>query len=182
LSSGLREKTYGNDSDSTTACTGATFTFEDDRFDYGEDRFITLGMLAGEVVVIAHTERGDNVRIISMRKATSLNRNSTSRASQTDWDYVATLQDEDIDLSDIPEVTAEQMARARLRVGGQPVPQGKVQVSMLLDAAVVAYFKAQAGERDYQTLINEVLKASIYGRDLEATLRRVLREELAAVK
>jgi len=111
-----------------------------------------------------------------------MNRNSTSRASQTDWDYVAALQDEDIDLSDIPEVTAEQMARARLRVGGQPVPQGKVHVSMLLDAAVVAYFKAQAGERDYQILINEVLKANIYGHDLEATLRRVLREELVAVR
>jgi uncharacterized DUF497 family protein len=49
---------------------GATFTFDDDRFDYGEERFITLGMLAGEVVVIAHTERGENVRVISMRKAT----------------------------------------------------------------------------------------------------------------
>ncbi len=49
---------------------GATFTFDDDRFDYGEERFITLGMLAGEVVVIAHTERGENVRVISMRRAT----------------------------------------------------------------------------------------------------------------
>jgi uncharacterized protein (DUF4415 family) len=95
---------------------------------------------------------------------------------------VAALRDEDIDLSDIPEVTAEQMARARLRAGGQPVPQGKVLVSMLLDAAVVAYFKAQAGEQDYQTLVNEVLKASIYGHDLEATLRRVLREELAIMR
>lgn len=49
---------------------GATFTFEDDRFDYGEQRFITIGMLYGEVVVIAHTERRDVIRIISMRKAT----------------------------------------------------------------------------------------------------------------
>jgi len=56
--------------DAPTVFAGATFTFEDDRFDYGEDRFITLGMLAGEVVVITHTERSDNVRIISMRKAT----------------------------------------------------------------------------------------------------------------
>jgi uncharacterized DUF497 family protein len=53
---------------------GATFTFDDDRFDYGEERFITLGMFAGEVVVIAHTERGENVRIISMRKATRYER------------------------------------------------------------------------------------------------------------
>jgi uncharacterized DUF497 family protein len=44
-------------------------TLEDDRFDYGERRFITLGELAGRVVVIVHTPRGDMTRIISMRKA-----------------------------------------------------------------------------------------------------------------
>ncbi|MCI0697274.1 BrnT family toxin [candidate division KSB1 bacterium] len=49
---------------------GATFTFEDDRFDYGEQRFITIGLLRGIVVVIAHTEGDETVRIISMRKAT----------------------------------------------------------------------------------------------------------------
>jgi uncharacterized DUF497 family protein len=49
---------------------GATFTFEDDRFPYGEQRFITIGMLRGVVVVIAHTEQNDQIRIISMRKAT----------------------------------------------------------------------------------------------------------------
>ena len=49
---------------------GITFTFEDDRFEYGEDRFITLGLLRETVVVIAHTERNDTVRVISMRKAT----------------------------------------------------------------------------------------------------------------
>jgi uncharacterized protein len=49
---------------------GATFTFEDDRFVYGEQRFITLGTLRGAVVVVAHTEQNDVVRVISMRKAT----------------------------------------------------------------------------------------------------------------
>ncbi|TEU22295.1 MAG: BrnT family toxin [Anaerolineales bacterium] len=56
--------------DAPAVFAGVTFTFEDDRFDYEEQRFITLGMLAGKVVVIAHTERDDRVRIISMRKAT----------------------------------------------------------------------------------------------------------------
>jgi uncharacterized DUF497 family protein len=49
---------------------GVTFTLEDDRFDYGEERFITLGFLKGTVVVIAHTENGDEIHVISMRKAT----------------------------------------------------------------------------------------------------------------
>jgi uncharacterized DUF497 family protein len=49
---------------------GVTFTFADERFAYGEDRYITLGMLNELVVVIAHTEREAMVRVISMRKAT----------------------------------------------------------------------------------------------------------------
>ena len=49
---------------------GATFTIVDDRFDYHENRFITLGMLEGVVVVIAHTEEDEIIRIISIRKAT----------------------------------------------------------------------------------------------------------------
>ena len=45
--------------------------FEDDRFDCDEQRFITIGLLSGEFVVIAHTEENEDVtRIISMRKAT----------------------------------------------------------------------------------------------------------------
>jgi len=56
--------------DAEVVFSGATFTFEDDRFPYGEQRLITVGMLSGVVVVIAHTEHNDHVRIISMRKAT----------------------------------------------------------------------------------------------------------------
>jgi uncharacterized protein len=49
---------------------GLTFTYEDDRFAYGEQRFLTLGLLAGVPVSIAHTESDDEIRIISFRKAT----------------------------------------------------------------------------------------------------------------
>ena len=49
---------------------GLTFSFEDDRFAYNEQRFITLGLLAGVPVSIAHTESDDEIRIISLRKAT----------------------------------------------------------------------------------------------------------------
>lgn len=47
-----------------------TVTFEDRRFDYGEERFITLGLLNDDVVVIVTSETEDEIRIISMRKAT----------------------------------------------------------------------------------------------------------------
>lgn len=49
---------------------GSTFTFEDDRKDYGEQRWVTLGLLREKVVVIVHTESDDEIRIISMREAT----------------------------------------------------------------------------------------------------------------
>lgn len=49
---------------------GPTFTFEDDREDYGEQRWVTLGLLQAKVVVIVHTESEDEIRIISMREAT----------------------------------------------------------------------------------------------------------------
>jgi uncharacterized protein len=48
---------------------GPCVTFEDDRFEYGEERFVTLGLLAGRLVVIAHTPRDEGTCVISMRKA-----------------------------------------------------------------------------------------------------------------
>ncbi len=56
--------------DAEAVFAGMTYTFGDDRTYYGEERFITLGMLKGRVVLIAHTEDDDEIRIISMRKAT----------------------------------------------------------------------------------------------------------------
>ncbi len=55
--------------DAETDFSGPCVTFEDTRFDYGEPRFITFGLLDERMVVIAHTPRGDKTRIISMRKA-----------------------------------------------------------------------------------------------------------------
>ena len=49
---------------------GDIVTVEDDRFDYGEVRFMTLGVLKGRVITVVHTERQDRTRIISARKAT----------------------------------------------------------------------------------------------------------------
>ena len=49
---------------------GDTVLMEDDRFDYGEHRFVSLGLLQGRVIVVVHTEQGGVTRIISARKAT----------------------------------------------------------------------------------------------------------------
>ncbi len=41
----------------------------DDREDYGEDRFILIGMASGHLLVIVHTMRGETIRLISARGA-----------------------------------------------------------------------------------------------------------------
>ena len=43
----------------------------DDRKDYGEDRFVIIGMADGQVVLfVAYTDRNEDIRIISVRRAT----------------------------------------------------------------------------------------------------------------
>jgi len=49
---------------------GDLIVLEDDRYEYGETRFIAFGLLSGRLVAIAYTERGEDViRLISARKA-----------------------------------------------------------------------------------------------------------------
>jgi hypothetical protein len=45
-------------------------TVLDDRYDYGEERFVTLGLLNGVVLAVVHFETDETIRIISARKAT----------------------------------------------------------------------------------------------------------------
>ncbi len=49
---------------------GPTYTNEDDRIDYGEVRWVSIGVLRDKIVVIVYTETESEVRVISMRKAT----------------------------------------------------------------------------------------------------------------
>ena len=49
---------------------GPTFTFEDNRFNYGEQRFVSLGFLGGVAVSIVHTETPERIHVISFRRAT----------------------------------------------------------------------------------------------------------------
>lgn len=48
---------------------GATLTASDDRQNYGEPRYITIGFLKARMVVVVWTPRGEARRIISLRKA-----------------------------------------------------------------------------------------------------------------
>ena len=48
---------------------GDIVTVIDDRFDYGETRYQTLGLLKSRVIMVVHAESETVIRIISARKA-----------------------------------------------------------------------------------------------------------------
>jgi uncharacterized protein (DUF4415 family) len=73
----------------------------------------------------------------------------------SDLERLREMRDEDIDTSDIPEISPELFARSIVRKGLKPV-EGKKQVTLRLDADVLAWFKAQGP--GYQTRINELLR------------------------
>ena len=68
-----------------------------------------------------------------------------------------------------------------------PLPAGKVRITIRLDEDVVDWFRKQVDERgggNYQTLINQALREHIYlqREPLEQLLRRVVREEMQNYK
>lgn len=79
-----------------------------------------------------------------------------SETDQTDWKRIDAMKDEDIDFSDIPEVTPEMFARAVRRRNFKPVPRKK-QLTLRVDSDVVDWYKEQG--RGYQTRINSLLRA-----------------------
>ena len=81
------------------------------------------------------------------------------------------------DRDEYPGVTQADLDRAAFRVGLGSAPR-KQRITISLDTTVVEYFKAKAGKRGYQTLINETLRRATEREELEDALRRILREEL----
>lgn len=53
--------------DASKVFDGVWLMIPDDRFEYGEERFISYGELHGRAVAMVWTWRGDTRRIISMR-------------------------------------------------------------------------------------------------------------------
>lgn len=73
------------------------------------------------------------------------------KSSQTDWDRIDRMTDEEIDTSDIPPLDESFFAEAELRM-----PQAKPSITIRLDPDVLNWFKSQG--RGYQTRINLVLR------------------------
>lgn len=77
----------------------------------------------------------------------------TSRQRQKKLKAIAAIPDDRIDMSDIPELTEEQLSRA---VRGQMYRPVKKPVTMRLDADVIVWLKKDG--RGYQTKANALLR------------------------
>ena len=93
----------------------------------------------------------------------------TSAKSETDFARLDAMQDTDIDLSEIPEITPEQFARAVIRRGIEP--RSKQQLTLRLDSDVLKWFKQQG--RGYQTRINALLRAYMEEHQARAARSRI---------
>ena len=75
------------------------------------------------------------------------------------------------------DITAGKLILRKRRPSGAVLPN-KQRVNIFLDGAVIEHFKAKAGERGYQTLINEALKQAIQAESIEGIVCKTIREEL----
>ena len=94
-----------------------------------------------------------------------MSKSLTLNKSLTDWDRIDAMQDEDIDLSDAPEITPEMFATAVVRRGLKPAPK-KQQMTMRVDADVLEWFRAQG--RGYQTKVNMLMRAYMEAHQVSA--------------
>lgn len=85
-----------------------------------------------------------------------MSNNSSSKDSRTDWERLDSLSDDEIDFSDIPELTPEDFTKATIRKGLKPTPS-KQRVTLHIDTDVLDWFKRQDSE--YHDHINALLRA-----------------------
>ncbi len=85
-----------------------------------------------------------------------MSKSTISNKSQTDWERLEGMEDQDIDLSDIPELTPEMFAKAVVKRGLKD-KENKTQLTIRVDRDVLTWFKSQG--RGYQTRIKSLLRA-----------------------
>lgn len=126
-----------------------------------EQRFVTIGMdILARILVIIYTYRGNDIRIISARKATKSERKIYEKK---EYDFEK----------------AKQGAIMKPAIG-------KTRITIRIDTDILNWFRNQVHETgvgNYQTLINGVLREYIQQMDspLERSLRKVIREELKTI-
>ena len=86
-----------------------------------------------------------------------MSENDMNDTSQTDWDRIDAMTDEDIDTSDIPPLDDDFFASAELRL-----PKPKKSITIRIDEDVLDWYKAQG--KGYQTRMNATLRLYMKGK------------------
>ena len=84
-----------------------------------------------------------------------MNKQNILKKSQTDWERIDAMTDDEIDYSDIPPITDEMWAKGALRKGFKPNSDSSQEI-MVIDSDFMEFFKSQS--RNYQSKINELLR------------------------
>ena len=109
-------------------------------------------------------------------------RNLKTNPSKIDWTAVDAALLADTPDEDSPELTSAEFTELRPLSEVLPgLSLGKQRITIMLDEAVVQAYKAKAGRRGYQTLINDTLRRALEADSVKEALREVIREELHLV-
>ena len=132
---------------------GDVLTGVDNRRDYGETRYTSIGAIEKLIViVVVHTSRGDVTRSSQHVSRTAEKGRSIMTISAARLKELQSRSDENIDYSDIPEFDDTFFETAAL-----VTPAAKTQITVRLDRDVLEWFRGQG--KGYQTRMNAVLKA-----------------------
>ncbi len=82
--------------------------------------------------------------------------------TQKQWQYFDNMKDEDIDTSDIPEITAKQWKDTKI-----VVPKNKIAISLRIDEDILAWFKKHG--KGYQSFMNSILRSYYESQNLRNT-------------
>lgn len=137
-------------------------TVQDKRADYGEIRYVSTGLLYDIEITVIHTPRNGRRRIISARRARPKERqiyHEEALKMGTDFEALRSMKDEDIDCSDIPEITEEYYSSVE-SLWETPDTEG---IYLSLNRNALDYFRKTG--RGYlnrlNTVMNELLKGYV---------------------
>jgi uncharacterized protein (DUF4415 family) len=106
-------------------------------------------------------------------------RNLKTKSCNIDWKAADAAPFADTPDEDSPELSAAEFAELKpLTEVLSNLNFGKQRITIMLDEAVIKAYKAKAGGRGYQTLINDTLRRGLEADSVREALREVIREEL----
>jgi uncharacterized protein (DUF4415 family) len=85
-----------------------------------------------------------------------MNKKLTSTQSETDWERLKNMKDEEIDYSDIPKLAPDMFKNPVVRKGLKPLSQN-ARENLPIDRDIIEFFKSQS--QNYQAAINQLLRS-----------------------